>query len=80
MSLSSFIPFDVIGRDQGAVVKLDARSKVEGRALGVFGKIIAFGERRMVVTDLAEFFDESVVQRHQKIVRTRGAVMLLQRV
>jgi len=58
-------------------VEFDARPQPKGRALSVFGRLVAFGERRMVVADLAEVFDQGVMQRHQKIVPACRAVVLL---
>ena len=70
-------PFDVRRRDRRAVMELDARPQPERRALGVLGELEAFGERRMVVELVAEVLDQAVVQRHQEIVGTGGAVVLL---
>ena len=70
-------PFDIFGRNRGPIVEFDPRPQSKGRALGVFGKLEPVGECRMVVADLAEVFDQGVMQRHQEIIAARRAVMLL---
>jgi len=52
-------------------------AQLEGGALGVFGKLVAPGQRQMVVELLAEILDQRIVQYVQKIIRGRTAVMLL---
>src|SRR4029077_14950911 len=70
-------PFDIFGRDRHPVVELDVRPQPEGSALSVLGKLKALGERRVVVTNFAEVFDQRVMQCHQEIVPARRAVVLL---
>src|ERR1700741_4852109 len=70
-------PFHVLGRDRIAVVKLEPRAEPKCRALATLGRIIAFGQSRVVVMHLAKIFDQRVVQRHDEIVGACRAVVLL---
>ncbi len=70
-------PFHVLRRDRCAVMELDARPQPESGALGVLGELVFVGEREVVVSHLAEIFDQCIVQREGEIVRTRRAVVLL---
>jgi hypothetical protein len=58
-------------------VELDPRPQLESRALGVFGEIAALGECRVIVSDLAEVFDQGVLEGHDEIVQARRAIVLL---
>ena len=58
-------------------MELEPGPQPKGGAFGVLGHRKALGQRRMVVTHLAEVFDQRVVQRHDEIVRTGGTVVLL---
>jgi len=58
-------------------VEFEPRPQTESGALGVLGKIEPFGQRRVVVTDLAEVFDQRILQCHDEIVWAGGAVVLL---
>ncbi len=69
-------PFDVRWRDRRAVVKFDVRTQSEGRASGVFGKVEAVGERKMIEFPVAEVLDQRVMHDIEKIVRCSAAVVL----
>src|SRR5437879_9515975 len=58
-------------------MKLSSGAQFEGGALGVFGEMETFRQSRMVVTRVAEVFDQPVMQREYEIVGAGGTVMLL---
>jgi hypothetical protein len=58
-------------------MELDPGAESEDRTLGVFGKLVALGERRVLVEFLAKVLDQGVVQHVEEIVRRGPAVVLL---
>src|ERR1700757_909150 len=70
-------PLNIGRRDRRSVMKFCASAQPACRALRVLGELEAFCERRMIVELFAGVLDEAVVQRHEEIVGSRCAIVML---
>src|SRR5207244_10801662 len=55
-------PFDIVRRDRRSVMKLDALAQPEGGTSRVLGKLVALGQRGMVIELVAKVLDHAVLR------------------